>query len=152
MARPGLPSAVVKRGITLALVTPLLAAVAAHAEPGVLEVTVSQVRSNAGHVLVAICDRNTFLQETCRYRGNAPAVAGSVVVRMTGVPPGTYAAQAYQDENDNRKIDRNFFGIPTEGIGFSNDARMRFGPPSFADAAFTLGQSGGQIRLTLRYY
>ncbi len=152
MAWPGLSGAVTGRGVALALVAPLLAAAVAHAEPSVLEVTVSEVRSNAGRVLVAICDRATFLQENCRYRGSAPAIAGSVVIRVTGVPPGTYAAQAYQDENDNRKIDRNFFGIPTEGIGFSNDARMRFGPPSFADAAFTLGQSGGQIRLTLRYY
>ncbi len=42
--------------------------------------------------------------------------------------------------------------MPTEGIGFSNDAKMRFGPPSFADAAFTLGAAGGQIALALRYY
>ncbi len=60
--------------------------------------------------------------------------------------------QAYQDENDNHKIDRNLFGIPTEGIGFSNDARMRFGPPEFADAAIVLDASGGYTQLTLQYY
>ena len=121
------------------------------AEPGGVDVTVTGVRSSAGHVLVAICDQQTFLQETCRYRGRAPASPGAVVVHVDGVPPGTYAAQAYQDENDDRKINRSFLGIPKEGIGFSNDAKMRFGPPSFADAAFSLGPQGGRIQFALRY-
>jgi uncharacterized protein (DUF2141 family) len=130
----------------------LLAAAPAQAEPGVVTVTISGVRSNAGHVLVAICDRATFLQPTCRYAGKAAATPGTVTVRVTGVPPGVYAAQAFQDENDNGKIDRNFLGIPREGLGFSNDAKMRFGPPSFDDAAFTLGPNGGLIAFALRYF
>ena len=130
----------------------LLAAHPAHAEPGVLDVTVNGVRSAAGRVLVAVCDRQTFLQETCRYHGSTPSAPGSVVVRIAGIPPGAYAAEAYQDENGSRKIARNLLGIPTEGIGFSNDAPMRFGPPSFGDAAFSLGPEGGRIALTLRYY
>ena len=123
----------------------------ARAEPGGVDVTVTGVRSSAGHVLVAICDRQTFLQETCRYHGRAPASPGSVAVHVASVPPGTYAAQAYQDENDDKKIDRSFLGIPKEGIGFSNDAKIRFGPPSFADAAFSLGPEGGRIQFGLRY-
>ena len=135
----------------MALLT-LLAVQPASAQQAVLEVTVTGVRSAAGHVLVAVCDRATFLQETCRYKGRVQAAVGSVVVRITGIPPGQYAAQAYADANDNGRIDRNFLGIPTEGIGFSNDAPMRFGPPSFADAAFTLGAEGGRISFGLKYY
>ncbi len=129
----------------------LLFAGSARAE-SVLEVTVTGIHSAKGTVLVAVCDQATFLQQTCRYKGRAPAAVGSVTVRITGVPPGTYAAQAYADENDNGKIDRNFLGIPTEGIGFSNDAPMRFGPPSFGTAAFSLGPAGGRIEFGLHYY
>ena len=129
----------------------MLLAGSARAE-SVLEVTVTGIRSAKGTVLVAVCDQATFLQPTCRYKGRAPAAVGSVTVRIAGVPPGTYAAQAYADENDNGKIDRNFLGMPTEGIGFSNDAPMRFGPPSFAAAAFSLGPAGGRIQFGLRYY
>jgi uncharacterized protein (DUF2141 family) len=134
-------------GLALAL---LLWTHPAHAAD--LEVTVTNIRSAAGHILVAVCDQATFLQPTCRYKGRAPAAIGSVTIRIAGIPPGIYAAQAYGDENDNGKIDRNFLGIPTEGIGFSRDAAMRFGPPSFADAAFTLGPDGGRITFALRYY
>ncbi len=117
-----------------------------------VDVTVMGVRSAKGHVLVAVCDRDHFLQETCPYHGSTQAATGSVTVRVTGVPPGVYAAQAFQDENENGKIDRNLFGLPTEGIGFSNDAPMRFGPPSFDAAAFRLSPAGGAITVTLRYF
>ena len=117
-----------------------------------MTVTVSGIRSDAGHVLVALCDRETFLQPTCRYHGSAAAKPGAITLQITGVPPGLYAAQAFQDENDNGLLDRNIIGRPTEGLGFSNDARMRFGPPSFNDAAFSLGPAGGAITFALRYY
>jgi uncharacterized protein (DUF2141 family) len=130
----------------------LLLATPAAAEPGVVEVTINGVHSAAGHVLVAICDKASFTQPVCPYHGSVPSAVGSVVVRITGVPPGVYAAQAYQDENDDRTINRNFIGMPTEGMGFSNDAKMRFGPPSFDDAAFSLTAAGGAIHFSLRYF
>ena len=123
----------------------------APAHAATLEVVVANVRTSKGHVRVAACTRQEFLKEFCQYSGNAPARAGETVVRLE-VPPGTWAVQAYHDENDNNKIDRNFVGIPTEGLGFSRDAPFRFGPPSYDDAAFQLGAGGGRIRLSLRYF
>ncbi|MEJ1978417.1 MAG: DUF2141 domain-containing protein [Acetobacteraceae bacterium] len=130
----------------------LLVASPAASETGVLVVTITGVRSAKGHVLVAVCDRATFLAPSCAYHGLVPAQVGTVTIRLTGVPPGVYAAQAFQDANDNGKVDQNFFGMPTEGIGFSNDAPILFGPPRFADAAFTLTAAGGAIRFALRYF
>jgi uncharacterized protein (DUF2141 family) len=134
-----------------ALLLLLLTAPAA-AEPGVVEVTVTGVRNANGHVLVAVCDRATFLAPTCLYRGRMPAHVGSVVVRITGVPPGVYAAQAYHDENDNNRLDRSLLGFPEEGMGFSNDAKMHFGPPAFGDAAVQIGPAGGALQFGLRYF
>jgi uncharacterized protein (DUF2141 family) len=116
-----------------------------------LDVAVSNVRNSEGHVLVAVCQAPEFLAPHCRYVGKAPAHLGTVMVRVAGIPPGTYAVQAFQDENDNLIIDRNLLGLPKEGIGFSNDAPFRFGPPSFHDAAITLGPQGGRIAIRLRY-
>ena len=116
-----------------------------------LEVTVANVRNNKGHVRVAACTQATFLKERCAYNAQVPSVAGETVVRLE-VPPGTWAVQAYQDEDDSGKVGRNLLGIPTVGLGFSNDAPFRFGPTSYGDAAFHLGAGGGRIRLTLRYF
>ncbi len=116
-----------------------------------LDVSVSNVRNARGHVLVAVCTPAEFLAPHCRYVGKAQAHPGAITVRVTGIPPGTYAVQAFHDENDNLKIDRNFVGLPKEGIGFSNDAPFHFGPPSFRDAAITVASQGGQIAVRLRY-
>jgi len=127
-------------------------ALSAAAEPGGLDVVVGNIRSAKGDIRVAVCDKATFLQEICAFRGHVPARPGEVIVHIAGIPPGVYAAQAFHDENSNGKIDRTFFGIPREGIGFSNDAPMRFGPPSFSDAMFSVGPGSGRIAFALRYF
>ena len=54
------------------------------------------------------------------------------------LPNGTYAIGIFIDTNYNNEMDRNFFGVPKEQYGFSNDAKGSFGPPSFKDASFTV--------------
>ena len=51
----------------------------------------------------------------------------------------------------NGKIDRALFGIPKEGVGFSNDAPIRLGPPKWKDAQFQLGDDK-VITFKLRYF
>ncbi len=53
------------------------------------------------------------------------------------IPPGTYAIGVYIDENENGKLDTNFFGIPKEQYGFSNNTKA-FGIPKFEAAAFAI--------------
>lgn len=113
-----------------------------------IEVRVQGVTAK-GKVLVAVCDKNTFLKD-CAYSGSAPAKAGETVVTVDGVPTGSWAVLSYQDENDNGKLDRNVLGIPKEPYAFSRDARGRFGPPSFEDAAFELRDEKAVTTIKLR--
>ncbi|MBB6523683.1 DUF2141 domain-containing protein [Pseudoteredinibacter isoporae] len=50
---------------------------------------------------------------------------------------GEYAVSLYHDANNNRELDRNMLGIPSEPYGFSNDAGA-FGPAKFNKASFKL--------------
>ena len=75
--------------------------------------------------------------------------AGSVTLTFRDVRPGRYAIALLHDENDNGKADRAALMIPTEGFGFSRDARVRFGPPRFGDAAFDVAP-GTTERLFIR--
>ena len=116
----------------------MLAATAASA--ATVEVRVSNVAAK-GRVNVAVCDRERFLKQ-CLYSASVPAQPGETVVSLKDIPPGTWAVLAYQDANDNGQLDRNFIGIPSENYGFSRDARGRFGPPGFEDAAIGVQESG----------
>ena len=129
----------------------LLAAVlfAEIAAPITIEVT--NVRNDKGRVHVAFCPKDKFLGKTCPYEASAPAHTGTTLVSVPGVPPGEYAAQSFHDENGNKDIDRNLFGIPKEGVGFSRDARIKMGPPKWAEAVFTHGAQPQAIHFAMRY-
>jgi outer membrane protein len=58
--------------------------------------------------------------------------------RIEEVPAGEYAVVVYHDENGNKRLDKNFIGIPRESLGFSNGYRPK-GPPMYERARFTLG-------------
>ncbi len=48
------------------------------------------------------------------------------------------AVSAYHDENDNSRLDKSSFGIPTERYGFSKNPKRGFGPPKFSETALEL--------------
>jgi uncharacterized protein (DUF2141 family) len=52
------------------------------------------------------------------------------------VKAGRYAVAIWHDVDDDRELDSNLFGVPSEPVGSSNNAEGSFGPPSFKDAAF----------------
>ena len=131
----------------VALAALLLAAAApAQNSAGTIEVAVVGVRSAAGHIKVDVCTRATFLKP-CPWSAKAPAHRGTVIVTISGIPPGRYAIQAFHDSNDNGELDQGLFGIPKEALGFSNDALTGWSRPKFDDAAFDF--TGAAIRLTL---
>lgn len=113
-----------------------------------VEVRVSGVTAK-GKVNVAVCDKARFLKQ-CAYSASVPAQAGEITVTVKDVPPGTWAVLAYQDENGNNELDRNLIGIPKEAYGFSRDARGKFGPPSFEDAAIEVGETLATASVRLR--
>jgi uncharacterized protein (DUF2141 family) len=114
-----------------------------------LTIQVNGLRNSNGTVYAAVCTEEQFLDPTCTWFGSGPASTG--VVTVAGVPPGTYAVQVVHDENDNQTLDRPGF-LPTEGMGFSRDAPMRFGPPRWDDAKFDLAEPGASVPLTMRYF
>ncbi len=117
-----------------------------------MTIDVDNVRGSRGKVHVDVCPEANFLKEDCPYSGEGPAHAGTTRVTVSGLPSGRYAVQAFLDENENGKVDQALFGIPKEGIGFSNDAKIRLAPPKFADAAFAFDGTAQAIRLRLRYF
>ncbi len=70
-------------------------------------------------------------------------VREDVLPVLRDVPSGDYALVVFHDENDNRRVDVNFIGIPREPIGFANAYRPK-GPPGFERAVLRI--EAGQPR------
>ena len=127
----------------LALPTPALAAQ--------LDIELTGIENDYGMVRVAVCTPATFTTKHCPFNGAAPAKGGSVVVSVPDIPPGRYAVQAYHDEDGNGRLRKGLFGLPAEAIGFSRDARVRLGTPSFDEAAIDVAEPLTATRLRLRH-
>jgi len=116
-----------------------------------LQVTVHGVRNDHGHVRIGVCRKDEFLSEVCVHNVVVPAHTGDVSASIPNIAPGEYGIAVYQDEDDSGKLKRNFLGMPKEALGFSRDPSLRFGPPSFASSAITVGDSDGRTVVTLRH-
>ncbi len=114
-----------------------------------LQVVVTGSENTKGEVMVAVCTEREFLQPTCTWHGRAPAHPGPVTVTIE-VPQGVYAVQAFQDQDRNGEVTMNAIGMPAEPLGFSNNPRVRFSAPRFADCAIKVGAMGGRIEISLK--
>ena len=118
--------------------------VSVHALAGELTIDVSGINPDRGKIHVAVYDSaETFPISGRQLVGQILDPAGrQFTVHFKDLPPGAYAAVAFQDFNGNGKLDKNFLGIPKEPYGFSNGARGAAGPPKFSYAAITLSPDG----------
>jgi uncharacterized protein (DUF2141 family) len=134
------------------LATVLLIGLPISASADTLTITVNNIKK-AGEIHVAVYDNaEAFEADRGEKGGAAPGITeGTIQMVEPGsvtyiyeLPPGTYAIGIFHDVNLNNKMDNNFFGVPKEQYGFSNNARALFGPPDFEDAAFVLKGSASQ--------
>ncbi len=119
-----------------------------------LHVTVAGIRNDRGKVEMCVFDTDEGFPDCSGLSGvvaqSAPAAAG--VMRFDlDVPPGAHAVSVLHDENGNGRMDTNFFGIPTEGGGVSNNPKPRMGPPRYSEAVFTLPPEGADIVVNMVY-
>ena len=121
---------------------------------GTLTVTILNFRNNLGQVSVALYNKEEAFpkspDKTVKIK-YAPIQDKKAVIVFESLPPGEYAISVFHDENKNGKMDSNFFGIPKEGVGASNDARGHLGPPHYKDAKFNFKGGIQSISISLVY-
>lgn len=137
------------RAIGIALLIFLLTPVVASA--GDLAVTANGVDNADGSVLGALyASESNFLDPAYAVaRFKVKAAPGEIHYVFHNLAAGRYALSVFHDANDNGRLDRNLFGAPVEGYGFSNDARGAGGPPKFSQAAFDFDGKAKSITVKL---
>ena len=65
--------------------------------------------------------------------------------RFSAVSPGSYAISVGHDINNNKLVDTNFVGIPTEQWGVSNNVRPKLRAPQFDEAKFRVDGSSNPL-------
>jgi len=120
------------------------------AQTGKVVLTVQGIQTAAGgEVSAGIFKEEYFPQVGKQLVGTEKIVTGNQMqIVFENVPAGFYGIVAFQDIDKNKDLNSNFVGYPTEPIGFSNDAKIKFGPPDFEDAKVRV-ESNKTLSLTI---
>jgi len=118
-----------------------------------LEIVIPNIKQD-GIIYIAIYDNaddyssGDESQDIMAYNIIEPVFKGFYSKKIS-LKKGVYAIKVLVDNNDNGKIDVNFFGIPKEQFGFSNNVLGILGVPKFEKASFKLN-SNKKIEIKLR--
>jgi uncharacterized protein (DUF2141 family) len=146
-------NAQVSRLLVLGVILPTLLSPPVSADAGcTLTVHVSVLHSQAGALVCRLFAGGDGFPGKPPYKAvrRVPIGGKEASCEFRGVSPGTYAVAVFHDENGNGKLDTNFLGIPSEGVGVSNNKRPLVGPPRWSDATFRL-ERDGSLKVTLHY-
>ena len=120
-----------------------------------IHVTVLNIRNSTGTVACALFESpDGFPKEFLRSATNVMVIKirkAQARCDFEDIPAGTYAIAVIHDENMNGELDTNMFGIPTEGYGFSRDAKALIGVPSFSAASFQYDGKNVDLTMSLNY-
>ena len=115
-------------------------------------IKIEGVKDNAGKVAALLfAEADGFPNEPAKAtkRIQVDAKAGTTEIKVSGLKPGRYAVCVIHDSNANAVLDRNFLGIPKEGVAISNGIRRE--KPTFDKAVIEI-KEGDTVVLPLKYW
>ncbi|MEM8999204.1 MAG: DUF2141 domain-containing protein [Bacteroidota bacterium] len=118
-----------------ALIVMAFSGMAQEAQGNDISVSITNVLSDKGKVMVSLHTIDTFMKEPGIQNLESAIDNGTVSVTFTDVPAGTYAIMALHDANENNRMDFDENGRPKESYGMSGN-EMTMGPPTFETAKF----------------
>lgn len=126
------------------------------AQKTTLTVSIAGVRNDRGQILIWLWNGPEGFPKKGDKSYKLFAIDANKAVNKTvtttfDIPPGVYAVTVLHDANRNGKMDTNFLGMPTEGLGTSNNVVSHFRAPSFKQVSFEVPAAGQKILISLRY-
>ena len=120
------------------------------AQNGDVVVKVTGIENDKGLIQIGLYNSEaSFPVYEKVYKGVFPkANKGGVSYTFKNILEGTYAIAVYHDENSDKELNKNLFGVPKENYGFSNNKFGTFGPPDFKDVSFKV-EAGKNTSLSI---
>jgi uncharacterized protein (DUF2141 family) len=134
------------------ILLPLLFTMAVPAWAGEIKLTMHGAGVAGKNLYVAVHSsaQDFPVRDANALKSTVVAKADTTELLIPNIPAGEYAVAVFADMNGNGILDSNFIGIPKEPVGVSRDAKGGFGPPSFADAAFKVGDGATALTIELK--
>ena len=121
------------------------------AQKKALKINVTNIKQLQGSIMVAVYDqKEKFLSQQVVTSTKQAVVNNQMSIVLDDLNFGDYAISIYHDVNGNGELDFNFFKIPKEPYGFSNNSMGFFNsPPNYDKALFAFGAHMDEIEIRL---
>ena len=109
-----------------------------------LHARIRGIKKTKGSLRAALFDKKQSLHfpknvQFALLRVNQRALKKEATIVFKNPPAGSYAIAVFHDKNNNGKLDKNIFGMPKEGYGFSGPAaQSRRRAAKFEEAEISL--------------
>ena len=133
----------------------LVTTLKSHSEETNLKINILNL-DKPGVLYLSICQDSESFERTVKESEEKNCINTSEILdhysAQTNIklPFGEYAITLFVDFNGNKKIDKNFLGIPKEPYGFSNNVIGNMSAPTFDQAKFVIsGPTSQNIKLRI---
>ncbi len=123
--------------------------IASPAMASTVTIHVEGLASDKGTVYAGLCTEAGWENLKCRTVKLEPTTQ-TLIHHWEDVPPGEYGVTLRHDENDNQKMDFNFFGAPVEQWGASNNPAPRMGRSLWKDVVFKHGEQSQTLKIKMQ--
>lgn len=123
-------------------------------QTGSITVHIKDLKNNVGMLGVSLYNSKKGFPAKYEqaYANQLKKITGtSETVVFENIPFGNYAVSVTHDENSNGKLEKNFIGMPKEGVGVSNNPKIGMGGPKFNDCVFTLNTRQLELTVPMMY-
>lgn len=115
-----------------------------------LTIQIKGIEEIKGRIQIGIYSSpDKFLETGAEYRVEYVNVSSNeIIYAVKDLPKGDYSIALFHDINSDGICNLNFWGIPTEPYGFSNNIKPVLRAPSFSDTKISVYEDT-RIRITL---
>lgn len=121
----------------------------------VIKLKFENIRNDKGSILILLFSTadgfpDQYSKAIRQYR--IPVLQARAGIVIDSLATGNYAISIVHDENNNIKLDKNLIGIPSEGIGFSNNPTVLFSSPNYEKCKFEVNKNQTDVEIKLKYF
>lgn len=110
-------------------------------------VTVEPPASKEGVIWVMACTQEGYEDFRCEHIQEIQTDSEALSAQFD-LPQGDWGIFLFHDANENKKMDRHWYGRPKEGVGASNNPKPRFGPPKWEAIRFEVEEAPITLSIT----
>ena len=117
-----------------------------------IEINISNIKPIVGKLSIALDTKDTYDKDdksdsVFSFRKKASSANDKIIIHDVNL--GTYALSIFHDADNDNKLGTNFFGLPNEGYGFSNNVIGNFGKPTFKETSFIVNGKQETVNLNV---